>query len=227
MKEQNVLRCGALVFWLQEKQTVMAKNHPTCQQIFLPSRGQLWWIITLGKIEGISQTCMPSIIHPSIHPSGSRGQQSKQRQVDFPLAGHIRQFSWDDSKVFPGQLGDSLSPTSPGSSPGGLRPGVGVGTQSEVCLWQTFLLFILIKVSHGYCLLKCLSLFLAAGAHRLKIWLSRFALNFLVQKDQISYSCEVTYMSVGNFTFFFGVYSSQRFSHEDQSLEASIYWLPA
>ena len=64
--------------------------------------------------------------HPSIHPSiffrlsgvGSRGEQPKEGNPDFPLPGHFVQLFPGDPEAFPGQLRDVVSPACPGSSPG-------------------------------------------------------------------------------------------------------------
>ncbi|XP_061820491.2 CUGBP Elav-like family member 3-B isoform X2 [Nerophis lumbriciformis] len=64
-------------------------------------------------------------VTPSIHPSiffrlsevGSRGQQPKQGSPDFPLPSHFVQLLPGDPEAFPGQPGDIVFPTCPGSSP--------------------------------------------------------------------------------------------------------------
>ena len=48
--------------------------------------------------------------------AGTRGQLPKQGHPDFPLPEHFLQLSWEDPKAFPGQLGDIVTPTCPGSS---------------------------------------------------------------------------------------------------------------
>ncbi|KAL3983525.1 myosin XVIII [Sarotherodon galilaeus] len=62
---------------------------------------------------------------PSIHPSssalsgaGSRGQQPKQRSPDLPLPSHLLQLIRGNTKAFPGQPRDIISPACPGSAPG-------------------------------------------------------------------------------------------------------------
>ncbi|MEQ2189317.1 hypothetical protein GOODEAATRI_024176 [Goodea atripinnis] len=60
-----------------------------------------------------------NISSPSIHPSivfrlsrvGSRGQQAKQRDPDFPLPSHLGQLVWGNPKAFPGHS-EKHSPSS-------------------------------------------------------------------------------------------------------------------
>uniref|UniRef100_A0AAX7UHU7 Sodium channel protein n=1 Tax=Astatotilapia calliptera TaxID=8154 RepID=A0AAX7UHU7_ASTCA len=62
----------------------------------------------------------------SIHPStffcltgaGLRGQQPKQRSPDLPLPSHLLQLVRGNTKAFPGQPRDIISPVFPGSAPG-------------------------------------------------------------------------------------------------------------
>ncbi|XP_075954572.1 cAMP-responsive element modulator-like isoform X1 [Anarhichas minor] len=64
----------------------------------------------------------------SIHPSiflrlsglGSRWQQAKQADPDFPLTGNMFQLILGDPEASPGQLGDVIPPACSGSSPGSL-----------------------------------------------------------------------------------------------------------
>ncbi|KAL3970244.1 alcohol-forming fatty acyl-CoA reductase [Sarotherodon galilaeus] len=50
--------------------------------------------------------------------AGSRGQQPKQRSPDLPLPSHLLQLIRGNTKAFPGQPRDIISPACPGSAPG-------------------------------------------------------------------------------------------------------------
>ncbi len=59
----------------------------------------------------------PSIIF-CLSGAGSRGQQSKQRCPDFPLPRHFLLLLRGNTEAFPGQSGDIIPSTCPGSSSG-------------------------------------------------------------------------------------------------------------
>lgn len=83
-------------------------------------------VFTRSHAEAGISLVLKAAIGSAIHPSSSAylevGQKSEQERPDFSLPG---QFFWEDSKAFPGQPSDMVTPAFPGSSNvlGALPPG--------------------------------------------------------------------------------------------------------
>ncbi|MEQ2252927.1 hypothetical protein ILYODFUR_026849, partial [Ilyodon furcidens] len=82
-----------------------------------------------GEIKKYSVSCSNPSIYPLSSISlgvGSRAQQPKQRDPDFPLPSHLGQLVRGNPKAFPGQPRNIVPPACPGSSsgplPGGMCP---------------------------------------------------------------------------------------------------------
>uniref|UniRef100_A0A8C9U6H6 TBC1 domain family member 15 n=1 Tax=Scleropages formosus TaxID=113540 RepID=A0A8C9U6H6_SCLFO len=88
------------------------------EEILLKAEAICWQIESCKVCICMSHFILFSIhLPPLLSGAGSRGQQSEQSTPDLPLPAHLLQFLWGNPKAFPGQPGDIVSPTCPGSAP--------------------------------------------------------------------------------------------------------------
>ncbi|KAM9385874.1 uncharacterized protein KZ484_007460 [Pholidichthys leucotaenia] len=103
------------------EKTVIKKNEVDLLTVLIPvivATAVLAVILLTGFITHKCKTDPSIHLLPLFRRSGSWRQQFKQRSPDFPLPSHLLHLFRGDTKAFPDQLGDIVSPPSPGSAPG-------------------------------------------------------------------------------------------------------------